>query len=157
MTQTSTRLAAELPPCNYQPVVYDGPSREQVLIDRQSYCNPAIFTLYSTPLMIVEGHLQYLFDETGRRYLDMLAGISTVSCGGTATLTLQSASETSYNDSNMLPPFICTPTSPTWLPGWLPGCPAISRSLTSLTAGARPMILLSTWPASTRALSTSLP
>ena len=81
MTQTSTRLAAELPPCNYQPVVYDGPSREQVLIDRQSYCNPAIFTLYSTPLMIVEGHLQYLFDETGRRYLDMLAGISTVSCG----------------------------------------------------------------------------
>ena len=81
MTQSSTRLAAELPPCDYRPAVYDGPSRQQVLIDRQRFCNPAIFTLYSEPLMIVEGHLQYLFDETGRRYLDMLAGISTVSCG----------------------------------------------------------------------------
>ena len=81
MTQSSTRLADELPPCDYRPAVYDGPSRQQVLIDRQRFCNPAIFTLYSEPLMIVEGHLQYLFDETGRRYLDMLAGISTVSCG----------------------------------------------------------------------------
>ena len=81
MPQSSTRLAAELPPCDYQPVAYEGPSRQQVLMDRRSYCNPAIFTLYSEPLMIVEGHLQYLFDETGRRYLDMLAGISTVSCG----------------------------------------------------------------------------
>jgi len=31
--------------------------------------------------MIVEGKMQYLFDETGRRYLDLFAGIVTVSCG----------------------------------------------------------------------------
>jgi alanine-glyoxylate transaminase/(R)-3-amino-2-methylpropionate-pyruvate transaminase len=31
--------------------------------------------------MIVEGHMQWLFDEKGKRYLDMLAGIVTVSCG----------------------------------------------------------------------------
>jgi alanine-glyoxylate transaminase/(R)-3-amino-2-methylpropionate-pyruvate transaminase len=31
--------------------------------------------------MIVEGRMQYLFDETGRRYLDLFAGIVTVSCG----------------------------------------------------------------------------
>ena len=31
--------------------------------------------------MIVEGHMQWLFDETGRRYLDLFAGIVTVSCG----------------------------------------------------------------------------
>ncbi len=48
---------------------------------RQQYCNPAIFTLYQDPLMIVEGHMQYLYDETGRRYLDLFAGIVTVSCG----------------------------------------------------------------------------
>ena len=48
---------------------------------RKEYCNPAIFTLYKEPLMIVEGYMQYLYDETGRRYLDMLAGIVTVSCG----------------------------------------------------------------------------
>jgi alanine-glyoxylate transaminase/(R)-3-amino-2-methylpropionate-pyruvate transaminase len=43
--------------------------------------NPAIFTLYRDPLMIVEGKMQYVFDETGRRYLDFFAGIVTVSCG----------------------------------------------------------------------------
>jgi alanine-glyoxylate transaminase/(R)-3-amino-2-methylpropionate-pyruvate transaminase len=43
--------------------------------------NPAVFTLYRDPLMIVEGKMQYLFDETGRRYLDLFAGIVTVSCG----------------------------------------------------------------------------
>jgi alanine-glyoxylate transaminase/(R)-3-amino-2-methylpropionate-pyruvate transaminase len=31
--------------------------------------------------MIVEGQMQYVFDETGRRYLDMFGGIVTVSCG----------------------------------------------------------------------------
>jgi alanine-glyoxylate transaminase/(R)-3-amino-2-methylpropionate-pyruvate transaminase len=31
--------------------------------------------------MIVDGRMQYLFDETGRRYLDLFGGIVTVSCG----------------------------------------------------------------------------
>ncbi len=62
-------------------VAYRGPSREQVLGLRRQYVNPAVFTLYREPLMIVEGKMQYLFDETGRRYLDLFAGIVTVSCG----------------------------------------------------------------------------
>ena len=32
-------------------------------------------------LNIVEGKMQYLFDESGKRYLDAFAGIVTVSCG----------------------------------------------------------------------------
>jgi alanine-glyoxylate transaminase/(R)-3-amino-2-methylpropionate-pyruvate transaminase len=48
---------------------------------RKQFANPAIFTIYREPIMIVEGHMQWLFDETGKRYLDMLAGIVTVSCG----------------------------------------------------------------------------
>ena len=48
---------------------------------RRQHVNPAVFTLYRDPLMIVEGKMQYLFDETGRRYLDLFAGIATVSCG----------------------------------------------------------------------------
>jgi alanine-glyoxylate transaminase/(R)-3-amino-2-methylpropionate-pyruvate transaminase len=48
---------------------------------RRQYMNPAVFTIYREPLMIVEGFMQYLWDETGRRYLDMFAGIVTVSCG----------------------------------------------------------------------------
>jgi len=31
--------------------------------------------------MLVEGFMQYLFDEVGRRYLDLFAGIVSVSCG----------------------------------------------------------------------------
>lgn len=32
-------------------------------------------------LNIVDGKMQYLFDEHGRRYLDAFAGIATVCCG----------------------------------------------------------------------------
>jgi alanine-glyoxylate transaminase/(R)-3-amino-2-methylpropionate-pyruvate transaminase len=70
-----------LPPCDHRPRPYTGLPKAEVLALRQQYTNPAIFTLYKEPLMIVEGHLQYLFDETGRRYLDLFAGIVTVSVG----------------------------------------------------------------------------
>jgi alanine-glyoxylate transaminase/(R)-3-amino-2-methylpropionate-pyruvate transaminase len=70
-----------MPPFEYTPRPYGGPSREEVLALRRQYVNPAVFTLYRDPLMIVEGKMQYLFDETGRRYLDFFAGIVTVSCG----------------------------------------------------------------------------
>jgi len=65
----------------YLPRLYSGPSKEEVLSKRQQYVNPAVFTYYKEPLMIVDGHMQYLFDETGKRYLDLFAGIVTVSCG----------------------------------------------------------------------------
>ena len=80
MPETLTR-SVQMPAFEYLPRPYDGPSREEVLAARQRYANPALFTLYREPLMIVEGRMQYLFDETGRRYLDMFAGIVTVSCG----------------------------------------------------------------------------
>jgi alanine-glyoxylate transaminase / (R)-3-amino-2-methylpropionate-pyruvate transaminase len=78
-TTVSARLS--LPPCDHVPRPYTGPSRDEVLATRRQYTNPAIFTIYREPLMLVEGHRQYLFDETGRRYLDLFAGIVTVSCG----------------------------------------------------------------------------
>jgi alanine-glyoxylate transaminase/(R)-3-amino-2-methylpropionate-pyruvate transaminase len=71
----------EMPPTDHRPRPYTGPSREEVLAMRRQYVNPAVFTIYREPLMIVEGFMQYLWDETGRRYLDMFAGIVTVSCG----------------------------------------------------------------------------
>ncbi len=70
-----------MPPFEYIPRPYRGPSREEVLALRRRHVNPAVFTLYRDPLMIVEGRMQYVFDETGRRYLDMFAGIATVPCG----------------------------------------------------------------------------
>lgn len=71
----------ELPPFDYSPRPYEGPSNAEVLSIRQEFLNPAIFHYYKKPLMIVEGRGQYLFDELGRRYLDGFGGIVTVSVG----------------------------------------------------------------------------
>ncbi len=71
----------KMPSSDHTPRPYTGPSRADVISMRDAYCNPAVSRLYKEPLMIVEGHMQWLFDETGKRYLDMLAGIVTVSCG----------------------------------------------------------------------------
>jgi alanine-glyoxylate transaminase/(R)-3-amino-2-methylpropionate-pyruvate transaminase len=78
---TTTKLSPTLPPVAHTPRPYTGPDKATLLADRKRYTNPAIFTLYREPLMIVEGHMQYLYDETGRRYLDLFAGIVTVSVG----------------------------------------------------------------------------
>ena len=67
----------QLPPFDYVPPKYTGPSKEEVLKMRQEHLNPAIFTYYKTPLMLVDGKMQYVFDETGKRYLDAFAGIVT--------------------------------------------------------------------------------
>jgi alanine-glyoxylate transaminase/(R)-3-amino-2-methylpropionate-pyruvate transaminase len=80
MTTTATAQPT-LPPCAHVPRPYTGPSRAEVLATRRQYANPGIFTIYREPLMLVEGYRQYLFDETGRRYLDLFAGIATVACG----------------------------------------------------------------------------
>lgn len=80
-TSTAEERVLTLPPFDYTPPPYTGPSREEVLALRRAHVNPAVFTLYREPLMIVDGRMQYLFDETGRRYLDLFAGIVTVSCG----------------------------------------------------------------------------
>ncbi|KAL6559625.1 hypothetical protein OROGR_004742 [Orobanche gracilis] len=48
----------KMPPFDYTPPPYDGPS-----------------------LVLVDGKMQYLFDEKGRRYLDAFGGIATVCCG----------------------------------------------------------------------------
>ena len=71
----------ELPPFDYKPKKYSGPSADEVLRLRKQFLNPGIFLYYKKPIMFVEGKMQYLWDEQGRRYLDALGGIVTVSVG----------------------------------------------------------------------------
>jgi alanine-glyoxylate transaminase/(R)-3-amino-2-methylpropionate-pyruvate transaminase len=71
----------QLPPFDHIPQPYSGPSAEEVLALRKEFLSPALFHYYKRPIMIVEGKGQYLFDEKGRRYLDAIAGIVTVSVG----------------------------------------------------------------------------
>lgn len=80
-TEPQTRRARELPLTGHVPRPYDGPPRAEVLALRRQYLTPGLMTLYREPLLLVEGHMQYLWDETGKRYLDGFAGIVSVSVG----------------------------------------------------------------------------
>src|SRR6266480_2063909 len=70
-----------LPNSNHQPKPYTGPSASEVLALRKHILNPGIFLYYKKPMMFVEGHMQYIWDDTGKRYLDGLGGIVTISVG----------------------------------------------------------------------------
>jgi alanine-glyoxylate transaminase/(R)-3-amino-2-methylpropionate-pyruvate transaminase len=70
-----------LPPFGQKPAPYSGPSAEEVLRLRKQYLNPGLFLYYKQPIMIVEGKMQYVWDDAGKRYLDGIAGIVTISVG----------------------------------------------------------------------------
>jgi len=70
-----------MPPHAYTPAKYTGPSYEDMLAMRKQYHSPAAFLLYREPVMITDASMQYMYDHTGKRYLDMWAGICTVSVG----------------------------------------------------------------------------
>src|SRR3954452_15044742 len=76
-----TKAPVSLPATAHAPAPYHGPARAEVLAMRREYLTPGLITYYREPLLVVEGHMQYLWDETGKRYLDGFAGIVTVSVG----------------------------------------------------------------------------
>jgi alanine-glyoxylate transaminase/(R)-3-amino-2-methylpropionate-pyruvate transaminase len=71
----------QMPPFDHTPQPYTGPRADEILAKRKKFLNPAMFLYYKKHLNIVEGKMQYLYDENGRRYLDAFAGIVTVSVG----------------------------------------------------------------------------
>ncbi len=73
--------APQIPNYDHQPKPYTGPSFEEVEQMRQQYLSPALLTFYKNPIMIVEGSMQYLYDEKGHRYLDAIGCIVTISAG----------------------------------------------------------------------------
>ena len=56
-------------------------TRDEVLALRREYLPTAVFNYYREPVNLVRGEMQYLYDEQGRRYLDALGGIVTISVG----------------------------------------------------------------------------
>src|SRR5258705_14003276 len=70
-----------LPLAPHKPEPYTGPSKAEVIALRKEYLSPGLITYYQDPLLVVEGKMQYVWDETGKQYLDAFAGIVTVSVG----------------------------------------------------------------------------
>merc|ERR1719264_2488056 len=79
--RTSSNSGPELPPCSHVPKNVTFPTYDEMLKTRSTKLNPAYMTFYRKPLYITQGHMQYLYDNTGKRYLDFFAGIVTVSVG----------------------------------------------------------------------------
>uniref|UniRef100_UPI0037E985C7 alanine--glyoxylate aminotransferase 2, mitochondrial-like isoform X2 n=1 Tax=Semicossyphus pulcher TaxID=241346 RepID=UPI0037E985C7 len=73
----------EMPPCNFKPQEYKGMSKERMMEIRRQNVNPVTMkiTYFKKPVFIHQGHMQWLWDVDGRRYLDLFAGVATVSVG----------------------------------------------------------------------------
>lgn len=80
-TAAPTRRRTPLPMSPHKPAPYTGPSKAEVIALRKQFLSPGLVTYYQDPLLVVEGKMQYLWDETGKQYLDAFAGIVTVSVG----------------------------------------------------------------------------
>ncbi|XP_076844975.1 alanine--glyoxylate aminotransferase 2, mitochondrial [Brachyhypopomus gauderio] len=80
---TVKHSSPQMPPCDFKPDPYQGASKENLLQVRQRICNPMTMkvTFYQRPVFIYHGYMQWLWDVDGRRYLDMFAGVATVSVG----------------------------------------------------------------------------
>ncbi|XP_077672871.1 alanine--glyoxylate aminotransferase 2, mitochondrial isoform X2 [Eretmochelys imbricata] len=70
-----------MPPCDFSPGKYESYPYERMLKIRKQNLSPSLVTYYKKPLLLHQGHMQWLFDYEGRRYLDLFAGIVTVSVG----------------------------------------------------------------------------
>jgi alanine-glyoxylate transaminase/(R)-3-amino-2-methylpropionate-pyruvate transaminase len=75
------RATSSLPSSLHTPRPYEGPARDEVLAMRREYLTPGLITYYRDPILIVEGHMQYLWDDAARQYLDAFGGIVSVSVG----------------------------------------------------------------------------
>lgn len=56
-------------------------NNEEILAGRAKHILPSTVTYYKKPIQLVKGQMQYLYDETGKKYLDGFAGVCTVSIG----------------------------------------------------------------------------
>lgn len=58
---------------------YIGP--DAILQKKQEYLIPCVFHFYKKPMQIVRGKMQYLYDHTGKQYLDFYGGVSVMNAG----------------------------------------------------------------------------
>ncbi|XP_019373817.1 PREDICTED: alanine--glyoxylate aminotransferase 2, mitochondrial [Gavialis gangeticus] len=79
--KSSFPLRAKMPPCDFSPGNYESYPYDHMLKIRKQNVSPSLTTYYKKPLLLHQGHMQWLFDYEGKRYLDLFAGIVTVSVG----------------------------------------------------------------------------
>ena len=107
---------------------------------RREYLTPGLITYYREPLLVVEGHMQYLWDETGKQYLDAFAGIVTVSVGHCHPKVVEKVREQVGRLQHTTTIYLHPDDRASSARSWPSTCPrgAACRSATSPTPAARP-------------------
>ncbi|XP_047026980.1 alanine--glyoxylate aminotransferase 2, mitochondrial [Helicoverpa zea] len=77
----ATAQAPTIPKCDFVPKQYTGPSYQKTDKLKADHLPSVLYNIYKRPMLINQGYKQWLFDHEGRRYLDLFAGIVTVSVG----------------------------------------------------------------------------
>ncbi len=61
-------------------------SSDQIIAKRKDYlCPPSHVHFYKNPPHIVKGTMQYLYDDSGKKYIDFFSGVSVMNCGHSNT------------------------------------------------------------------------
>ena len=60
-------------------MTYLGP--QTILKKKEQFLLPCSYHFYQDPPQLVRGSMQYLYDQTGKEYVDFFAGVSVMNCG----------------------------------------------------------------------------
>ncbi|CAK1544867.1 unnamed protein product [Leptosia nina] len=81
ISRRRSTLAASIPKCDFIPKEYNGPVIGKLNKLKAENMPVVMNDFYKKPLVLHQGRMQWLFDHEGKRYLDLFAGIVTVSVG----------------------------------------------------------------------------
>ncbi|XP_022349234.1 alanine--glyoxylate aminotransferase 2, mitochondrial isoform X2 [Enhydra lutris kenyoni] len=81
VTKLGLHTKHRMPPCDFTPEKYQSLAYERVLEIHSQHLAPMSTAYFPKPLLLHQGHMEWLFDYEGNRYLDFFSGIVTVSVG----------------------------------------------------------------------------
>uniref|UniRef100_A0A8C6F153 Alanine--glyoxylate aminotransferase 2, mitochondrial n=1 Tax=Monodon monoceros TaxID=40151 RepID=A0A8C6F153_MONMO len=81
ITKLGLHTKPSMPPCDFTPERYQSLAYNRVLEIHKQHLSPVLTAYFSEPLLLHQGHMEWLFDYEGNRYLDFFSGIVTVSVG----------------------------------------------------------------------------
>ncbi|XP_004647254.1 alanine--glyoxylate aminotransferase 2, mitochondrial isoform X1 [Octodon degus] len=81
VTKLGLHTKPRMPPCDFSPERYQSLAYDHVLETHRQHLSPVVTAYFQKPLLLHQGHMEWLFDSEGNRYLDFFSGIATVSVG----------------------------------------------------------------------------
>ncbi|XP_037386244.1 alanine--glyoxylate aminotransferase 2, mitochondrial isoform X1 [Talpa occidentalis] len=80
-TKLGLHTKPQMPPCDFTPEKYQSLAYNRILETHDKHLSPVLTAYFPKPLLLHQGHMEWLFDHEGKRYLDFFSGIVTVSVG----------------------------------------------------------------------------